>query len=340
MSSNTNASASAFGWDFQIHAAIYLMLKYFSKVEKLKVESNSEDIELFLKNSKKIYAQAKAEQLPFNSNSAHSTTLREALKTLSAKEYKIAEQLIYINNLEPNPLNSGTNEFNGSTTILTYDDLMPESKEKIDTQLSNLNVSKDFPKDKFTIIKLPFHGTDPEQRVKSIVAKIVDFASYTDEINIDLSSRLLEIWTSDFLHNATIEDDKVWIEKNEIIWKMIILCIDSTGEHRFTTDYQVDEEVFQNAITMYKRVINYKEGKFNLYNQIIKLHEKYKIKNQFSTIFEFINSNVKEIYNLVFEEEPIGDLIKITCSKIVAYRIILRKESYKKIQRSAENYGD
>lgn len=34
---NRNASASAFGWQFQINIAIYLMIKYFGKFKEMKI---------------------------------------------------------------------------------------------------------------------------------------------------------------------------------------------------------------------------------------------------------------------------------------------------------------
>lgn len=55
-----NASFSAFGWDFQINAAIVLMLENITEVNKVRVEGATEDIELTLDNGEKIYSQAKS----------------------------------------------------------------------------------------------------------------------------------------------------------------------------------------------------------------------------------------------------------------------------------------
>lgn len=41
---SSNASASAFGWDFQSNAAIMLMLKNIEKASKVKVEGQTEDV--------------------------------------------------------------------------------------------------------------------------------------------------------------------------------------------------------------------------------------------------------------------------------------------------------
>lgn len=57
---NRNASASAFGWDFQANAAILLMLENIQDAEKVRVEGKDEDIEITLADKTKIYSQVKA----------------------------------------------------------------------------------------------------------------------------------------------------------------------------------------------------------------------------------------------------------------------------------------
>ena len=49
--SNSNASASAFGWDFQANAAILLMLENIENAKSIKVEGRTEDIEITLNNN-------------------------------------------------------------------------------------------------------------------------------------------------------------------------------------------------------------------------------------------------------------------------------------------------
>ena len=54
-----NATPSSFGWDFQINAAIVLMLENIKAIKSVRVEGKKEDIELLLENNENIYAQAK-----------------------------------------------------------------------------------------------------------------------------------------------------------------------------------------------------------------------------------------------------------------------------------------
>ena len=57
---STNASSSAFGWDFQSNAAIMLMLKNIDKATKVKVEGQTEDIEITFTNGKMLMSQVKS----------------------------------------------------------------------------------------------------------------------------------------------------------------------------------------------------------------------------------------------------------------------------------------
>lgn len=62
--SDRNASASAFGWDFQANSAILLMLENIKEAKRVRVEGANEDIEITLQDHTKIYAQAKAVEKP------------------------------------------------------------------------------------------------------------------------------------------------------------------------------------------------------------------------------------------------------------------------------------
>lgn len=339
MGKSTEASYSIFGWQFQISASIYLMIKYFGRFKKLKVESSEEDIEIELDGGKKIYAQAKSEQNPLNSSSDHAKKLKKALKTLSSKNKIDAEKLYYVNNLEPNPLNSSTKEFS-DLTILDYSELADESKKKIDNQLLSLGVS-DFQKDKFTILRIPYYGNDKDQRQKHIEKKIAQFL-----INIDYSEsyskNLIDVWETEFLHNATIPNDQVYIEKDDIIWSLVVIKLKNENYLLdYKKDYKVNEEEFFQAVERYEEFINYKEGHFQIVNEITFLYDDYIRMNKEKEIFDFINEKEEEIYKIVFDKDYDNEnIVELTCSKIVARLILLRKTMFKKIVEGANNYGD
>lgn len=339
MNNTTEATSSIFGWQFQISASIYLMIKYFGRFKKLKVESMEEDIEIELENGKKIYAQAKSKQRPLDNNNDHSVKLNQALKTLSSKNKIDAEKLYYVNNLEPNPLNSGTNEFN-ELTILDYTELTESSKKKIDIQLDALGI-KDFEKDKFTILKIPYFGNDKDQRQKHIDKKIAQFLISMD-YSESYSKNLMDIWQTEFLHNATIPNNEVYIKKDDIIWTLVVIKLKNENNLlEYKKDFGVDEEEFFQAIEKYEEFINYKEGHFSIVNEISYIYDDYIRKNSDKLIFDFINENINDIYNIIFGKDiKDADIIEITCSKIITRLILLRKSMFKQIIEGACNYGD
>lgn len=56
MPKNRRADAVMFGFDFQVNAAIVLMLENIEYLEYLRLEGNNEDIELKLENDQYILA--------------------------------------------------------------------------------------------------------------------------------------------------------------------------------------------------------------------------------------------------------------------------------------------
>lgn len=93
---NRRADPVMFGFDFQINAAIVLMLKNIKSLETIRIEGNYEDIELQLKDGERILAQAKGVQKGSSDFRKVRENLKKALLTLSegGKRAK-AKQLIY-----------------------------------------------------------------------------------------------------------------------------------------------------------------------------------------------------------------------------------------------------
>ena len=335
---NRNASASIFGWQFQINVAIYLMFKYFKNFEEIKVEGSNEDIEILLANKRKIYAQAKSKKdINVEDTSSYSTKLKEALDSLSDVKAKNIENLIYISNLEPNPLNSGTDEFK-LITFLKYDELRPESREKIDNQLKNLK--KDIDKSKIIIAKIPFFGEDKSTRQKFVMEQLEKFLAYTKSDLLPYSKRLLEMWESDFIHNASQTKQALKIKKDDVLWNLLVFELEKNNSNSFDPTMEIDEEDYQLAIEKYDKVITHKEGNFRIFNKITILLKKAKERNPNIRIDEFINMYTEEIYDIVFEnsKNKEEELIEIACSKIVAKRISLRNKTAKEMFRRAGEY--
>lgn len=334
---STQASATVFGFQFQINAAIYLMLKYFSTFEQIKVEGKQEDIELNLNDNKKIYAQAKSKEFPTKDNNGHSKKLKEALKTLSEVKDKNKYELMYISNLEENPLNSGTNEFEG-ITFLKYDELKASSKKKIDHQIEVNNYKID--KSKLIIAKIPFYGNDWEQRHKEINKKLSEFVSEISPSLTSFSNKIISIWEDEFLQNSSVKNPKITINKEKIIWGLIVCKLQIDDIKKYDDKLEIDEVDFLESIDEYEKIIDMKSSTFLDYNKIISLYSKYKLKiNGPLSIYQFIKENEDEIFKMIFPGKDENSVLK-ACSKIIAKEIILRSKNIEEIKRGVENYGN
>lgn len=335
---STQASATIFGFQFQINAAIYLMLKYFSDFDQIKIEGSQEDIELFLHDNKKIYAQAKSKEFPTKDNKGHSEKLKDALRTLSNVDDRGNYNLMYISNLEENPLNSGTKEFDG-ISFLKYDELKEVSKKKIDNQISNENYNIDT--SRMIIAKIPFYGDDWEQRHREISKKMSEFVSNVSPSLSSFANRIITIWEEEFLHNASVKSPKITINKENVVWGLVVCKLQLDDVKKFDEKLEIEETDFLEAIDEYEKIIDIKSSTFLDYNKIISLYSQYKLKSDKSvSIYEFIQGNKDEIFNLIFPDKNRDDIVLQACAKIIAKEIILRSKSIEEIKRGVENYGN
>ena len=93
---DNDASGSAFGWEFQVNAAIFLFLKYLDEVESIKVEGKFQDIEINKTDQNRIFAQAKSIQ---DGSLTHRTDkLEDAIISLAKTPATNTDSLLYISN--------------------------------------------------------------------------------------------------------------------------------------------------------------------------------------------------------------------------------------------------
>ena len=144
------------------------------------------------------------------------------------------------------------------------------------------------------------------------------------------------------MYNATIPNNEVYIKKDDIIWTLVVIKLKNENNLlEYKKDFGVDEEEFFQAIEKYEEFINYKEGHFSIVNEISYIYDDYIRKNSDKLIFDFINENINDIYNIIFGKDiKDADIIEITSSKIITRLILLRKSMFKKIIEGANNYGD
>ena len=158
---NRRANSVMFGFDFQVNAAIVLMLKNIKELSSLKLEGEYEDIELKLEDGSYILAQAKGIEAASSDFRNVRKNLKKALNTLSegSRDIEVRKLILITNSL--NPLNEENNIFFGES-YRDYNTLPPSSKKIIDNYLDEINESLD--REKFMIQVLPFETDNEEER--------------------------------------------------------------------------------------------------------------------------------------------------------------------------------
>ena len=229
MSGNSSRRADAvlFGFDFQINAAIVLMLENIKDLSSIRLEGNCEDIEIKLIDDSRILAQAKAVQEASSDFRNVRANLKKALETLSEQNKTDVKKLILITN-SPNPCNDDLSRsaFYGHAHR-DYELLPPSAKKIVGDYLNNISIPLDV--DKFYIHVLPFETDDEAERYKVVMQVINDFiGSIGANLSPGISKKLFGIWKNDVFVNGTKKDASIELTKKNIIWPIIVIETDIT----------------------------------------------------------------------------------------------------------------
>ena len=311
---NRNASASAFGWDFQVNAAIVLMLENIKETESIRIEGKDDDIEIELNDKSKIYAQAKSFVNPFDTNNVIKQ-LTGALETLNddAKNDDVS-LLTYITN-SSNPFNNvRTLQAFLGLTHLYYDELPKPCKDKINEIIKKKKYTS-IDTSKLDIRVLPFYGKDDKNKYKIVKAYISDIISDFNITDNGISQSIMEIWQQDYFHNATKPNTDIKLSKENLIWPLIVLVVDNV----VNTDYikELSDDQYSEVNEKYKLIINNKTLRFDLIAKVMTDYQK----SEYNNYRDFTNSVWKD-YLPEINSIDADDLIKETLIKIIIYKIL------------------
>lgn len=337
MTKSRNASPTLNGFLFQIDAAVYFMIKYIEEVEKIRVEGTKEDIELELKDKKKIMVQVKSQWDNLENNQNVLANLDSSLKSLSEADSQEVRDLMYVSNL-PDPLKNDDIEFTKypGVTFKKYSELRTSSKDVINNRLSKL-FGEDcvkFNKDKLWIIRIPFFGEDNDEKHKFINDMVKEFlADISDKMSV---KNFVHFWESKFLRNGS-ENPRTCITKNEMSNYLILACLD---RYDATTDYSkfnVNQDDYEEARNKYSEFI---EDKENHYEAICKVNSLYEraVKRKNISHEEFVQKEKIKLYNYFFESDKKNisefaedEIIDMLVAQIISYVILKKRNIIKKI---------
>ena len=304
-----SATYTVFGFDFQVNAAIVIMLENIKELKSIRMEGK-EDIELQLNNGNYVLAQAKSVVKASQDFTNVIANLKKAMESLSevGSNHEV-EQLIYITN-STNPFNIKSESFifSGLPTHRSYDDLLPKSKKKLDDIISNLTFPID--KSKLIIQTLPFETNNKKERYKYVWSAIEELLNKLG--NLPISKEMLhEIWVNDIFQSGTMGEQEIKLTKNDIIWPIIVLTTDNNNY-----DEELNEELDEAQIEEVKR----------LYSTII---------NTYTEEYEFL-TKVLFAFNDFQKDKIVKDRIRLFIAndelKEIIVKVILRNILYKRYQ--------
>lgn len=319
---SSNASASAFGWDFQSNAAIMLMLKNIEKASKVKVEGQSEDVEITFADGKTLMSQAKAVMTP-DDYSHVKEKLDAGLRTLNnAAKISGVEQLVFITN-SPNPFNDTTTMFKFSSplNIVPFSELPTVCQQAINDICSLKGYN--FDKALLTICVMQFHGENDDERYKVLMTLTTEFLNHLGIYKIPTSD-LLALWQHSFAVNASQLTTS--ITKKRMVWPVIaMLC--EVGEDDAELEVYDDSDVAE-ILQKYRSVINNNSERFEFVSCVLsdynEFHPEMKSKERTKNFIEEKWGNYKNSFDLKSADSTTEEMvIRVTVANVLRSRKVI-----------------
>lgn len=320
---NTNASASLLGWDFQINAAIVLFMLNLKAAKSVRVEGKVEDIEITLNDNTKIYSQAKHVADPENNNTVR-THLINALRTLNtASRQSDIRSLIYVTN-SPNPFSDKrTMAYFTRRTELSYIELPILCKNKIHEliekyQYIELDVNK------LMVNVIPFYGINEENKYKEIRSVVEDTLADLKIDTLGVAKNILYRWQRYFFQNATEVSITVELSKKELLWALIVTIMESPDSIKYKIDYSDDDLEF--IKDRYLKVINNETLNFELITRVL-----YDYKKSKTIATKFIEDNWINYMDVVEMLNDDNETLSVVV-KMILYKILVKRDSINRIK--------
>lgn len=331
MGQNRRANAMLFGIDFQINAAIILMLENIKEMKTIHVESANEDIDIEMDNGKHILAQAKSVEKSSTDFRNVRENLKKALLTLSEGSHNVKpEKLIFITN-SPNPLNEEESRSIFYGDAHRHFNTLPNSSQNIiKSYLSS--VSEPLNPDDFMIQVLPFETDDERERYKIIWREIDNFVGSLYLNYPGLGKQLHLIWKNKLFYNGSQNEVKITLTKKSIIWPIIVLATDiNMMDQDFRERF--DQSVYDEVVHNYHNIIDTCCERFEFFSRILYDYISYHHEgNNRDKCYDFVDEYWRN-YASDFEIDGMDPEVNEALSKIVIYNVIRRRYDINKIKQ-------
>lgn len=327
---SSNASPSVFGTDFQANAAIFLALENIKELAKLRMEGEKQDIELTLKNGKKLYAQAKSVVNAKTDYNNVRRNLKDALVSLSNADSNNIIKLIFITNSN-NPFNDKESmaKFYGPPTEIEYKDLPDSAKKVIDDILKREKIYFDLNK---LLVKYFMFETDNEREKYKVIRQ--EISEFINRLDLNISyEELMDIWQHEVFKNGTKIDTEITINKKDMIWPVVVLAFRKNDCHKLLDEY--DDGLIEEINKRYNATINNRIERYDVVTKVIYNFESCRIKGTSAkqSIINFIEDRWWEYIDL-FSLESIQDVeIKEGVCKLILSKILDQRFTIDKIKK-------
>lgn len=351
---NTQVYYSAFGWEFQIVAAIVLSLKYRKSLKSVKVEGKTEDIELYLENEAPIFAQAKAttqKMDEFNDEKKPCIGALETLLNTSNSQRNGYSKLIYINNfLNPLKLSKEVRAYSWQPTanevlIKEYSALPKEGQLFLKERLNDakrelgkhyLNSTRNFDWNRFEIITLIMDNNDKNNKF-NILNKVIE------EILVGINyesyyKSLTSSFTEQYLDNATKKSQT--IRKEDILWQFIYKIVEVMNDSYLES---IDITI-QNDVEIYsKKFIAEQVLNIDIINKVYYDYGMFKAQTSLipkEALRKFLDEEWKKLkeYFPMSTEDDVE--IQKNCIQDIIWRILTKQRIVNKLKREFGLYNE
>ena len=137
----------------------------------------------------------------------------------------------------------------------------------------------------------------------------------------------MEIWQRDLFQNATQINTNISVSKEEMIWPLIVLVVDTVVANDFKKDF--DDDQIETIDHKYRMIINQNTMRYEMISRVISDYKKTKKPSK-----QYVMEHWMDYQDIVSTLEC-DDNIKETLIKIIIYRIIAKKQYIQKIKRGA-----
>ena len=360
---DNDASASSFGWNFQVNAGIFLFLHYIKEAKSIKIESKKEDIEIVLKEQNRIYAQAKSAQEECSLGSAKKK-YKDAIISLAKVSIQNEDVLVYISNLRE-PIKGGDKFFDNK--VVAYGECLKSIQNEIRKMIQEIinmlerklqnKTAKDVQKKKCRIMlervknidvnKLyfcsiyPYYGQE-NNRYSVIKDKIIETFSNDIDIGTEnargISKKLLQHWQLGFEHNSTVKDNGIEksISKEEFIWPVVVFL---SEEESINIDdcltFVVDSSIKKEASYYTESSVSVYHERFAFVNMVLRDYEEYKKGRLGTSVIDVEKMYIRNQYLKFIEEfsDIEDESVKEYVLKSAIYKIIMKNKLIQKVSK-------